>query len=131
MPRGNQGKPLAILHATGQVANDPKRYAGRQVPRSTKLGDPPDWFSEEQCVSWELTLRELPYLKESHRSAVEVFCIIRTDIRDSARNEIPISNETLTQFRQYSVLLGGNPTSESRVALEEGEGTDDPNDFYN
>jgi hypothetical protein len=78
-------KPYAALLASGSVAHDPGRYAGREdeVRVDTPLGDPPKRFKPDQRAVWNEIAASAPpnTLTGADRFLVEVLAILMAEFR--------------------------------------------------
>jgi len=123
MPRPRT--PKAKAEITGALKNHPGRFAHRSEPSSPPLGEASSWMVPNQIAAWNSFRHELPWLMESDRALVEIASVIRG--RLIAGEDVSIG--ALGVMRLVCGMLGGSPSSRSKVDFEEPE-PGDPTDIY-
>lgn len=74
-------KPLEYLRMSGALEKNRNAYPNRSETDSPPLGDPSSYLSDDEAVVWREFQEEVPWLKECHRSLIEIACNIRSNIR--------------------------------------------------
>ncbi len=112
--------PISKAHITGTATRNPGRYAGRNAPNLSALGEPPDVLNAAEREAWVLFEAELPWLHRSHRAIVHLACVLRAKIEAGIDgiNHLQVYSATLSK-------LGATPADESRVGWHEDDDEDD------
>jgi len=119
MPRPRT--PVAKAKASGADVKNPGRHTGRAAPKGVAgLGAPPSWMDPLQKKAWASTVRELPWLKESHRMLVMMTSMLRAELELGS-----ISMAKMQELRRCLSQLGATPADESKVAQPDDEEDDD------
>lgn len=113
----NPRSPVAKAKVTGAAAKNPQRHRDRKNPKADDLGAPSTFLNEHGLRAWEAFRRELPWLKESDRSLLEVVCTIRG--RLLAGDDVGI--QALSLLQSCLTKLGATPADRSKVSVPDGE----------
>lgn len=115
--------PTAKAKTLGADIRNPARYASRNAPQVSPLGNPPEALNEAERKAWALFEAELPWLARSHRAIVHLACILRAKVEGGIDgiNHLQVYSATLSK-------LGASPADESRIAWSEDE--DDEDEFF-
>jgi hypothetical protein len=110
---------------TGRDKHDPKRFIGRSDPKTVPLGGPSSWIKGKQYVAWQMFRDELPWLRESDRTIVEIASEIRGRMMDGE----PVAYQALTLLRQCLGQMGATPADRAKVVNPD-EPAAEPTDTY-
>lgn len=110
------------------MVHDPQRYRDRKEPKVADIGDPPGHLSGEVCAAWMWFVREIPWLKSSDRTILEIAAHLRAKL---TAGEATVG--MMTELRQVMVQLGATPSARTRVSVSDDEqDNDDPAaEFFN
>jgi hypothetical protein len=123
MPRPKT--PQAVARITGANIKDPKRYADRADPVLPGVGTAPARLSPEQRATWADLVSDLPWLRRSDRTLLELACRLTTRMRTDPEMGIA----ALTQLRMCLSAMGGTPVDRSKVAMPDDNTSDPANEF--
>lgn len=113
--------PVAKAQASGAAVKNPGRHKDRAAPKGIAvLGTAPSWMSPLQKKAWTSIVRELPWLKESHRMLVMMATLLRAELETGT-----ISMAKMQELRRCLAQLGATPADESRVSLPDDEEDED------
>lgn len=120
--------PAARAEATGAAQKNPQRHRDRRGPQTAaSLGDAPAWFDPMQAGMWEGFKKELPWLTESDRAAVEMAAVLRSSFRAAP---VDFGATKMNLLRLLLAQLGATPADRSKVAVGDGEETDPDDAFF-
>lgn len=122
MPRSRT--PKAKAEITGTANRNPARFAGRNDPSSSPLGEPSTHLEGHAREAWLSFVAELPWLVESDRSLLEIAAELRGKLRAD-----PVAGVNLLQT--YSAVLsklGATPADRSRITMPNDE--DERDEFF-
>lgn len=126
MPRPRT--PKAVADLTGAASKNPQRFESRADPQSADLGAPPEWMTcEHELAAWEGFKRELPWLKESDRTIVE----IAARLRGRMHKDPYMGVNALAQLRLCLQTMGATPADRSKVGASDDPGDDPADQFFN
>jgi phage terminase small subunit len=112
---------VAKAKASGADVKNPGRHTGRTTPKGIPpIGAPPAWMDPMQKKAWAAVVRELPWLKESHRMLVTMTTMLRTDLELGS-----ISMAKMQELRRCLSQLGATPADESKVSLPDDDDDED------
>lgn len=123
MPRPLTPRLKAAM--TGADKRNPKRFLGRTEPATVPLGGPSSWMQGKQNVAWQMFRDELPWLRESDRTIVEIASGIRGRMMDGEHVPYP----ALVLLRQCLGQMGATPADRSKVVNPD-EPAEEPTDTY-
>jgi len=99
---------------TGQMEKHPENFQGRNEPDSPELGAPSDWIvCDLQKKSWEAFKKELPWLRESDRTTVEIASVLRARLMDNS----DIGVNAIGQLRLLLNEMGATPATRSKISM--------------
>ena len=124
--------PKAKAKVTGQAdKHAADRFNERNEPQGlAPIGDPPDFFDDNQCKIWNQFKRELFWLNESHRGILEIASVIRARLHYPKPGDEEVGVQKLNLLRQCLGQMGATPADASKVTIPDGEGEKDPADKY-
>jgi hypothetical protein len=117
--------PRQVARITGADVKNPKRYAGRADPVLPGVGKAPARLSPEQRATWADLVSDLPWLRRSDRTLLELACRLTTRMQTDP--EMGIS--ALAQLRLCLSSMGATPTDRSKVAMPEDNVADSASEF--
>jgi hypothetical protein len=123
MPRPHL--PLLKAKVTGADKANPRRFIGRGDPKTLPLGGPSSWMRGQQHVAWQLFRVEVPWLRESDRSIVEIATTIRARLMSGEE----VAYQALTLLRQCLGQMGATPADRNKI-LDTDEPAEQPTDGY-
>jgi hypothetical protein len=118
--------PLAKAEATGRTDVNPARFRDRKEPESRPLGEPSIHLDDLQKCVWEAFKREIPWLMESDRAAVEGACVLRARLWEGCPE-----TKDIAQLRILLSTFGGTPADRSKIVWAQGEADDPADEFIN
>lgn len=120
--------PEAVATATGAALKDPQRHRNRSAPKRTRpLGEPYKRMSDHQCEAWEEFRSEIPWLNSSHRSILEVACVVKA--RLIAGEDVGVS--ALQMYQSILSKLAATPVDETRISYGEDDDADPAEAYLN
>lgn len=125
MPRPRNTTEFARI--TGADTAKPKRYAGRADPVVDAIGAPPDRLTNQQRVIWAEFVDDLPWLRRSDRTILELSC--RLAARMETDPDMGIA--ALAQLRLCLSSMGATPVDRSKVTMPSDNEPDPADEFLN
>ena len=125
MPRPKT--PRQVARVTGADLKDPQRYRDSADPVLPEVGNPPARLDEEQRATWVEFTDDLPWLRRSDRTILELACRLTTRMKKDPDMGIA----ALAQLRLCLSAMGATPTDRNKVAMPEGKVTDPADEFLN
>jgi hypothetical protein len=124
---GTPRTPLAKAKATGRIADNPKRFAGRKEPPETRpLGKPSrNLKTKLELEMWEAFKWESCWLMECDRPLVEQACKLRA--QSYKRN---LDYKEVDQLVRILSRLGMTPVDRSRVLFVEHDKAQSPAESF-
>jgi hypothetical protein len=122
--KGNPRQPIERARATGQINRNPKRFRDRSGPDTTvPLGEPSDHMDDIQVCVWDAFKREISWLMESDRAAMEAACALRAKLwlgiaeaKDIAQLRILLSSFGATPADRTRIVSGADREPEDPMA---------------
>jgi hypothetical protein len=115
--------PADKVAVSAAAVKNPSRFKARRAPKGPKeLGAPSAHLDLYAKRAWERFRAELPWLKESHRSLMEIASYLR-----GRQLEGTADLKSLQELRRCLGQLGATPADESKVTTPDGE-EEDPED---
>lgn len=119
--------PEAKAQLSGAILKHPERFKDRkEPPAGGPLGAASTYLDESEQTAWEAYRREIPWLRESDRSIVEIACSVRG--RMIAGEKVGVS--ALNVLRSCLSQLGATPTDRSKVVQLDEKRTDPTEEFF-
>lgn len=125
MPRPRT--PAALAKVTGADALHPGRHAARKDPATAPLGAAPKRLSEIEREAWASFADEMPWLRRSDRTLVEVAAKLRARLM----TDPDMGVNALAQLRMCLSSMGGTPADRTKVGAPDDEGEDPADAFLN
>ncbi len=113
----NPRLPADKARITGAAALHPGRHASRKEPKTKALGAPTAFLDEHGQRAWEGFRREMSWLQESDRAAVEVCALVRGQLLSG--EDVGVTK--LSMYQSVLSKLGGTPADRSRVGASDDE----------
>lgn len=113
---------LAHAKATGAIDKNPKRFRERREPASAPLGKPPATLNAQEREAWEAFRKELPWLRQADRAALELASAVRARVLSDPGS----GTKMRALLRSLLVDLGATPTSRSKILLPGDDDDEDP-----
>lgn len=143
--RGRKPKPTVVKELEG---NPGKRPLNKDEPKPAgELKAAPSWFSADQKIIWKNSLKNAPkgLLKPVDEAVLANYCVsydtyqkavqelatrgsVGLDLKGERRvaPEIVVMTKMSTLIARYCSLLGFDPSSRSRIHLENDEDPESP-----
>lgn len=121
MPAGRPPLPMAMAIANGAINNHPERFAGRvetdDVLDNVPLGmvSPSIMVDPMLAGIWSSFQRELPWLRESDRTVIEIACHCRAALYLAVAEGRQAEEKTLNLLLRIMSSLGGTPTTVHKI----------------
>ena len=119
--------PQQVARISGADRKNPKRYKGGADPVLPGIGAAPDRLSAEQRATWAEFASELPWLRKSDRTLLELACRLTARMRTDTEMGIA----ALAQLRLCLSAMGATPVDRSKVATPDDAGPDPADEFLN
>lgn len=117
----NPRLPTGKAKVTGADVLHPKRHSTRSEPTTSPLAGPSPFLDGHGEAAWEGFRRELPWLMESDRAAVEICAQVRGLLM--AGEDVGVTK--LSMYQSILSKLGATPADRTRVSVPEGEEHDE------